>query len=118
MKDATIIVSNTSSPVGATTVEIQIVDSKGKRIKEENEMTLTILVSEENANGSVFFSEAGKPILFKKGLARIVIGDGEAEVVTISAVSRFGLRVVSGKVIFGKAGSTGVGTLMLRESKD
>ena len=44
--------------------------------------------------------------------------DGEAEVVTISAVSRFGLRVVSGKVIFGKAGTTGVGTLMLRESRN
>jgi len=118
VKEATIVVSSTSAPVGATTVEIQLVDKNGKRIKEENELRLTILISEENDNGSVFFSEAGKPLLFTKGLAKIVIGDGEAEVVNISARSKFGLNVINGKVIFGRAGSTGVGTLMLRESKD
>lgn len=118
VKDATIVISNTSSPVGAASVEIQLVDKDGKRIKEESEMTITILVQEENENGSVFFSELGKPILFKKGVARIVLGDNEAETVTISAVSKFGLKVSKGKVIFGRTGATGVGTLMLRESKD
>lgn len=118
VKDATIVVSNTSAPVGATSVEIQLVDSEGKRIKEENEMTITILVQEENENGSVFFSELGKPILFKKGLARIVLGNSEAETVIVSARSKFGLKVANGKVIFGRAGATGVGALMLRESKD
>ena len=118
VKEATIVVSNTSAPVGATTVEIQLVDKNGKRIKEENEMRLTILIAEENDNGSVFFSEAGKSITFTKGLAKIVLGDNESEVVNISARSKYGLNVVNGKVVFGKAGSTGVGTLMLRESKD
>ncbi len=66
----------------------------------------------------MFFSELGKPVLFKKGVARIVIGDNEAETVTITARSKFGLKVVNGKVVFGRAGATGVGTLMLRESKD
>lgn len=118
VKEAVIVVSNTSSPVGVTSVEIQLVDENGNRIKEENEMTVTILVQEENENGSVFFSELGKPILFKKGVAKIVLGDSEAETVTISARSKYGLRVANGKVIFGRAGAIGVGTLMLREQKE
>jgi hypothetical protein len=116
--DATIYVSSTSSPVGSAQVEIQLLDSKGKRIRDENEMTVTILFEEENENGSVFFSELGKPILFKKGIAKVVIGDSEAETVNISARSKYGLKVVNGKVVFGRAGAAGVGTLMLRETKD
>ena len=118
VKDASIVVSSSSAPVGTTAVEIQLVDSKGKRITSENEMRVTILFSEEDDNGSVFFSEAGKPILFKNGIARVVIGDSEAETVNISAKSAFGLKVQGGKVVFGHAGATGVGALMLRETKD
>jgi hypothetical protein len=81
-------------------------------------MTILILFEEENANGSVFFSDINKPILFKKGVAKIVIADSEAETVTISARSKYGLKVVNGRVTFGRAGATGVGALMLRERKD
>lgn len=118
VKDATIQVSSTDAPVGSAVVEIQLLDSKGKRIKDENEMTVTILFQEENENGTVFFSELGKPILFKKGIAKVVIGDSEAETVHIFARSKFGLKVINGKVSFGRAGASGVGALMLRESKD
>ncbi len=118
VKDATVIVSSTSAPVGSAAVEIQLVDSKGKRITSENEMTLTIIIGEENGNGSVFFSQAGKLVMFKKGIAKIVIGDDEAETVTISAKSIFGLKVIDGKVVFGRPGAIGIGALMLREKKD
>ncbi len=117
VKEATIQVSNTSAPVGTTVVEVQLLDSKGKRIKD-NSLAVTILFEEENANGSVFISELGKPVLFRNGVAKIVIGDSEAESVTISAKSKYGLKVINGKVIFGRAGASGVGTLMLRETKD
>jgi hypothetical protein len=117
VKDATIQVSNTSAPVGTTVVEVQLLDSKGKRIKD-NKLTVTIVYEEENGNGSVFVSELGKPILFRNGVAKIVIGNTEAESVTISAKSKFGLKVINGKVVFGRAGASGVGTLMLRETKD
>ncbi len=116
-KEATIQVSNTSAPVGTTVVEVQLLDSKGKRIKD-NKLTVTIVYEEENSNGSVFLSELGKPILFRNGVAKIVIGNTEAESVTISAKSKFGLKVINGKVVFGRAGASGVGTLMLRETKD
>ena len=118
IKDATIVVSQSSAPVDTTVVEIQLVDKKGKRITSENEMRVTILFSEEDDNNSVFFSEAGKPILFKNGIAKVVIGDTEAETVNISAKSSFGLKVVNGRVTFGHAGASGVGALMLRETKD
>ncbi len=116
-KEATIQVSNTSAPVGTTVVEVQLLDSKGKRIKD-NKLTVSIVYEEENSNGSVFVSELGKPILFRNGVAKIVIGNTEAESVTISAKSKYGLKVINGKVVFGRAGASGVGTLMLRETKD
>ncbi len=118
VKDATIQISSTSAPVGSTVVEVQLVDSKGKRITSENEMTVTIIFTEEVVNGSLFFSEAGKPVLFKKGVAKIVVGDSEAETVTISAKSPYGLKVQNGKVVFGRPGTSGIGALMLRETKD
>ena len=118
VKDATIVVSRSSAPVGTTVVEIQLVDAHGKRITSENSMRVTVLFSEESDNGSVFFSDAGKPILFKNGVARVVIGDTEAETVNISAKSAFGLKVQNGRVTFGHAGAGGVGALMLRETKD
>ena len=118
VEDATIRVSSTSAPVGSTQVEIQLLDSTGKRIKDENEMTLTILFEEENENGSVFFSDIGKPMVFKKGIAKVVIGNTEAETVEISARSKYGLRSINGRVVFGRAGGGGVGALMLRETKD
>jgi hypothetical protein len=118
VKDATIEVSTTAAPVGTTVVEIQLVDAQGKRITTENDMKVLIILHEENPNGSVFFSEAGKPILFKNGVAKIVIGDNEAETVSVVAKSSFGLKVKNGKVTFGRAGATGVGSLMLREAKD
>ena len=81
-------------------------------------MKVTIVITEETINGSTFFSNAGQPILFKNGVAKFVIGDTEAETVDISAKSPYGLKVVNGKVVFGRVGATGVGALMLRETKD
>ncbi len=118
VKDATIQVSSSAAPVGTTVVQIQLLDSKGKRITSENEMRIFIVFTEEVINGSTFFSDAGKPVLFKNGLAKIVIGDSEAETVEISAKSQYGLKVVSGRVVFGHPGASGVGALMLRETKD
>ena len=118
VKDATIEISSTTAPVGTTVVKIQLLDSKGKRITSENEMRITIVITEEVINGSTFFSDAGKPILFKNGVASFVIGDTEAETVHISAKSLYGLKVLNGKVTFGRVGPSGVGALMVRETKD
>ena len=53
-----------------------------------------------------------------KGLAKLVVADSEAEVVNFTARSKYGLKVISGRVSFGRAGASGVGTLMLRETKE
>ena len=78
----------------------------------------TTPVTEETLNGSTFFSNAGQPVLFKNGVAKFIIGDTEAETVSISAKSPYGLKVVNGRVTFGRVGASGVGALMLRETKD
>jgi hypothetical protein len=38
--------------------------------------------------------------------------------VEISAKSLYGLKVLNGKVVFGRVGPSGVGALMVRETKD
>ena len=54
----------------------------------------------------------------RNGVAKLIIGDTEAESVDISAKSAYGLKVLNGRVTFGHAGASGVGALMLRETKD
>jgi hypothetical protein len=78
VKDATIVISSTSAPIGTTRVTIQLVDSKGKRITSESEMKITIIIHEGgNIDASTIY-KTGQPVLFKNGLASFVIGDKES----------------------------------------
>lgn len=118
VKQASIQVISTMAPVGKTEVEIQLLDDKGKRIVSDNTLTLTITFQDPNNNESVFLDSPGKPILFHKGVAKVVIGDTEAETITINPQSSFGFKIESGTVAFGKVGKGGIGTLLYWEDKD
>ncbi len=118
IKDASIEVISTVAPIGTTEVEIQLVDESGNRITSENSISIQILVDEATKDNSVFFSSPGKPIIFTKGLARVVIGNTQAETVTLSATSQYGFKIKSGTVTFGKIGTTGIGAVMYWEPKD
>lgn len=115
--EATVVVVSKAAPVGTTELELHLVDSKGRRISD-SAAAITLVFEEEFADGSIFISEPGKPVLFDKGIARVVIGNAQAETVTIGALSDMGFKIKKGVVTFGRVGSGGMGTLMLRESKD
>lgn len=118
VKQATIEVISGVAPVGTTEVEIQIVDEHGKRITSENQLIIQILFEEEDPNNSLFLSSPGKPILFRNGLAKVVLGNTQAETVTISPDGGSGFKIKAGTVTFGRVGKSGIGTLMLLEPKD
>ncbi|OGW83376.1 MAG: hypothetical protein A3C47_03325 [Omnitrophica bacterium RIFCSPHIGHO2_02_FULL_51_18] len=118
VKQATIEVISGAAPIGTTEVQIQLVDEKGKRIISENSLIIQIFFEESDPNNSVFLSSPGKPILFRNGLARLVIGDTEAETVTIAPSAGAGFKIKAGTVTFGRVGKSGIGALMLLESKD
>lgn len=118
VEQATIQVIPTVAPIGKTQVEIQLLDSQGKRILSDSTLPLTITFDESSANGSVFLDSPGKPVLFHNGVAKIVLGDTEAETVTINPQSTYNFKIQSGTVTFGKVGKSGIGTLLYWEDKD
>ncbi|MBI2095879.1 MAG: hypothetical protein HYT89_06900, partial [Candidatus Omnitrophica bacterium] len=118
VKDASVEVISTVAPIGTTEVEIQLVDETGNRVTSENSISIQILWEEETADNSVFFTSPGKPIIFNKGLAKVVIGNTQAETVKISATAKYGFKIKSGTVSFGRVGSSGIGAVMYWEPKD
>lgn len=118
VKQASIEVLSTVAPVGTTEVQIQLIDENGKRITSGGNVSIRLIIREDDPNNSVFLTSPGKPILFQNGLAKIGIGDTEAETVTITPETDAGFKIQSGTVTFGRIGKGGVGTLMLWEPKD
>lgn len=118
VESAVVQVISTVAPVGTTEVEIQLVDAKGKRITRENNVTIQIVVYEDDGDRSYFSSSLDKPVTFRNGLAKIVLGNSEAETVTLGVETKYGFEIKPGTVTFGKMGKSGIGALMWWESKD
>ena len=115
VKDATLVVEDTVSPVGRGEVVIKLVDELGNLISSENELPVTIRVFEDIENSSVFLPFF--TVSLKGGKATVPILDTEAEAVGISASASYKIKVKRGTVTFGKGGRTGIGTLLWRELK-
>ncbi len=118
VKQATIEVISAAAPVGTTEVLIQLVDEQGRRVTSENQLMIHLTFVEDDPNNSLFFSSPGKPILFRNGLAKVVIGNTQAETVTVSPQADGGFKIKAGTVTFGRVGASGIGTLMLVEDKE
>lgn len=115
IKDASIQVVDATAPIGSGEVVIQLVDETGRVISSENKLEINVAAVEDIANNSV--SLPSEPVTFIEGKAVIPVFNSEAETVTIIPASSYKLNVKKGTIVFGKAGASGIGTLMWRELK-
>lgn len=115
VKNATIEVIDTTSPVGTGEVTIQIVDDAGNIITSENGLPITVRVIEESENNSV--SLPSDSATFSNGKITLPVTDSEAETVTIIISSPYSIKTKKGTIMFGRAGKTGINQLMWRELK-
>ena len=118
VKEATIEVISDVAPIGTTDIVIQLVDENGNVITTENDVTITVSLDEEHDNTTASSSATTTPITFKKGIAKVIISNTQAEIVTITPISKYDFKVKKGTVTFGRTAKTGIGTIMWREIKD
>lgn len=118
VKEVILEVVSTVSPVGTTEIIIRLVDEDGNLISGESSLDTLISLSEENDDSSASSSATSVPVTFQNGIAKILISNSEAEVVTISPSSKYDFKIKTGTVTFGRFTKTGIGTLMWREIKD
>lgn len=118
VKNATIVVIDTTSPVGTTEVVIQLVDDQGRIITTESNLEILVKLIEGLDNVSASSMSTVTPVRFINGQIRITISDTEAEEVGIIPQTALGLKIKAGKVTFGRVAKSGIGTLMWREIKE
>jgi len=118
VKQATLVVDSTVSPVGTTEVTIRLVEEDGNLITSESELTITVELEEEIPNGSATSSASNAPVSFRNGTVVILISDSQSETVTISPKSNYKFKIKKGTVTFGRVAKTGIGTLLWREKRD
>ncbi|MFH0855801.1 MAG: DUF6701 domain-containing protein [Candidatus Omnitrophota bacterium] len=116
VKNATIEVIDTTSPVGTGEVTIQIVDDEGNVITSESGLTVNVEAVEDSDNGSA--SLAATSARFTNGKITLSVTDSEAETVTILVSSSYKIKTRKGAITFGRAGKTGINQLMWRELKN
>ncbi|MFH1855788.1 MAG: DUF6701 domain-containing protein [Candidatus Omnitrophota bacterium] len=117
VKEVMLDVVSTVSPVGTTEVIIRLVDEDGNIISSENSLSVTVELTEENADSTASSSATTVPVTFNKGIAQILVSDNQAEIVTITPQSSYDFKTKKGTVTFGRFTKTGIGTLMWREIK-
>ncbi len=115
VKNATLVVEDTVSPIGRGEVTIKLVDELGNVITSENQLPVVIRVFEDVENSSVFVPFY--TVTLQDGRATIPILDTEAETVGIGASTSYKIQAKKGSITFGKGGRTGIGTLLWRELK-
>jgi len=118
VKEASIEVVSSYAPVGTTEVIIKLVDDEGNTIDSENNLTVKVQLEEEYGDSSASSSALHTPVTFQNGVAKILISNTQAEIVTISPLSTFDFNIKKGTVTFGRITKTGIGTLMWREIKE
>lgn len=118
VKQATLNVISTEAVVGTIAeVFVTLTDEDNNVITTENNLTINIVLEEENPNGTSESSIATQPVTFTKGVAKFTVIDREAETITIIPKSEYGFKIKKGTVKFGRVAKSGIGTLMWREIK-
>lgn len=115
VKNATIQVIDTTSPVGTGEVTIQIVDDEGNIITSEDEMVINFEAVESVDDDSVYVPSNSASVT--GGKAIVPVSNTTVEIITIVPQSIFKLKVRKGTITFGRAGKTGINTLLWRELK-
>lgn len=118
VKEAILEVISTSASIGTTEVVVKLVDEKGNTVSSESQLGLTIELEEEHKDGSATSPALHKPVIFNKGVAKILVSDTQAETVTILPKSQYDFKIRKGTVKFTTLGKAGIGTLMWREIKE
>ena len=118
VRNATIQVIDTTSPIGTAEVLIQLVDDQGRVITTESNLQILIKLVEGLDNVSASSLGTVTPVRFINGQIRIPVSDTEAEEVGIIPQTELGLKIKPGKVTFGQISKSGIGTLMWREIKE
>lgn len=118
IRNATIQVIDTVSPIGTAEVLIQLVDDQGRVITTESNLQILVKLFEGLDNMSASSMGTVTPVRFINGQIRIPVSDTEAEEVGIIPQTELGLKIKPGKVTFGKISRFGIGTLMWREIKE
>lgn len=118
VRNATIVVIDTTSPIGTAEVLIQLVDDQGRVITTESNLEILVKLVEGLDNVSASSLATVTPVRFINGQIRIPVSDTEAEEVGILPQTQLGLKVKGGKVTFGRIAKSGIGTLMWREIKE
>lgn len=118
IKNATIVVIDTASPVGTAEVLMQLVDDQGRTITTESNLEVLVKLVEGLDNVSSSSMATVTPIRFVNGKISVTISDTEAEEVGVIPQTTLGLKIKAGKVTFGRVAKSGIGTLMWREVKE
>jgi hypothetical protein len=118
VKRATLIVVSTFAPVGSTEVIIRLEDAAGNLIISEDELNVNVSLEEEIDNESASSPALKKPVTFNKGIAKVLISNSQAEIVTIVPEAAYDFKIKKGTVTFGRLAKSGIGALMWREIKD
>jgi len=118
VKEAKLEVISIDAPVGTAEVTILLLDESGNPISSENELTLTVTLEEEYDDGSSSSSATQTPVTFRKGVAKVLVSNSQAERVSVSAFSTLDFKTRKGTVTFGRTAKSGIGTLLYREIKD
>jgi len=117
IKSASIKVVSDSGPVGPLNVQIQVVDSQGSIITQDNSTAFTITISELIKNNSSASTATVSKVTVSGGVAFVTITDDEAETLTVKASAGPSLTPITGLVRFGTVSGGGVGMQFWREMK-
>jgi hypothetical protein len=115
VKNVTIQVVDTTSPIGTGEVMIQLVDESGKIITTENHLVVNMRVIEEFDNNSSSWPMGTINLI--GGIAIVPVSDSEEETVTLVPVSPFKINVKKGTIKFGPPSKGGINPLLWRELK-
>ncbi|MFH1504684.1 MAG: hypothetical protein ABIH08_04795 [Candidatus Omnitrophota bacterium] len=118
VQQAILQVISTFSPIGTTEVVIQLIDIEGNIITSEDELTLQVDLEEEFDDSSASSTAVNRPVTFKKGIAKILVSNTQAEIITVSPKGQYDFKIKKGTITFGRIAKSGIGTLMWREVKD
>ena len=118
VKEAAIEVISTTAPIGTAEVTVRLVDLEGNPISSENELTLTVELEEEYDDSSASSSTTQQPVTFRKGVAKVLVSNSQAERVTLSPSSSLKFKTRKGTVTFSRTAKSGIGSLLYREIKD
>jgi len=115
IKEGIIKVNSASGPVGSVGTTVEILDSNGNILTEDDSTTFTIVINEVIDNSSASSSTVSSPVTVTNGVGEISITNNEGEAVTVTPISSPILNPISGTITFGTVSGTGVGVQLWRE---